>query len=110
MGRNGKADLPDVGNISGDKGKRFSQPDGSIVHGGNKRNRTEMGEIIRTVANTLGWVTLGIGFLANLDNILSVLLGVVALTFGVYKALHEKEVWLMKRLDRKEREKQINRN
>lgn len=111
LGSNGKVGLSGSGNMSGNKGKRWSKSDGSIVHVGIKRNHTEMGEIAKAMVNTLGWMTLIAGVLANLDNALSILLGVVALAFGVVKFLDGRESWLIKRVDRMEREdKYKNKN
>lgn len=103
LGGSDKTSLPDPGNNGSDKSKRLSKLNGSVVHAGIKRNRTEMGEIAKVVANTLGWITLVSGFLANLDNVLSVLLGCVALGFGIFKALDQREAWLIKRADRKDK-------
>lgn len=108
LGSSRKVNLPSAGNISRDQGQRFQQPDGSIIHSGTKRNRTEMGEVIKAFLNTMGIMTFLAGILANLDNAMSVVLALVGAVYGVYKILHAREALLMKRLDRKEREIRIS--
>ena len=62
-----------------------------------------MGEIVKTLINTLGFTTVLLGILANIDNALSVLIGMLASGFALYKLLNERENYLLKRYDREER-------
>lgn len=63
-----------------------------------------MAEIAKIVFNYLGVVVYVMGILANLNNIISVTLGFIGIGFGIIKALTAYEHYLMKRIDRKERE------
>lgn len=109
LGGNGKAGIPSIGNNPGDKGKRFSKSHGIVIHGGIGHNRIKMGEIVKVFFNILGAMTFIAGILANLDNIVSVLLGIIGAGYGVFQALSAREAWLIKRVDRKEREDAYNK-
>jgi hypothetical protein len=85
--------------------KRLSEPNGYGIHSRNRSNRSKMGEVIKTLINSLGFTTILLGILANIDNALSVLIAMVALGFALYKLLNEREVYLMKKMDREERKR-----
>lgn len=53
-------------------------------------------------------MTIIAGILANLDNIVSVLLGIIGGGFGMYQALKAREDWLIRRVERKEKEDAYN--
>jgi cytochrome c biogenesis protein CcdA len=63
-----------------------------------------MAEIAKVVFNYLGLAVYIMGIFANLNNIISVTLGFVGIAFGVVKILIAYENYLMKRIDRKEKE------
>lgn len=96
--------IPDSGNNQRDKEERFPQLNGYFVHTGYRYNNIKMGEIVKAFLNTIGFTVYLLGIIANFNNVISGLLGLVGFVFGVIKILHAREVWLMKRVDRKEHE------
>ena len=95
--------------VQGHREERFSKFDGRVVHIGTKRYSNRMGEIIKAVFNTVGVTTYILGILTNLNNLVSVLLGIVGFVFGVIKVFHALEVYRMKRIDRLEKEDNYNK-
>lgn len=63
-----------------------------------------MAEIAKMVFNYLGITVYILGILANLNNVISVTLGFVGIAFGFVKILTAYENYLMKRMDRRDRE------
>lgn len=97
-----EAGLRRTGNIKSNKAKRFSQPDGTIVHSRIGTNRYRMGEVAKAIVNMAGILTYVLGILANLNNLLSVLLAAVGLWYVAVQALDKREDWLKKRRERKD--------
>jgi hypothetical protein len=63
-----------------------------------------MGEIAAKVINAIGLTALLFGFIANLDNKLSILLGLLSACWLVFRALKERENWLFRKAERLEKE------
>lgn len=99
-----------IGDSWMDKEERPAQFDGTIVHRGNKRNNSKMGEAFKTLGNAIGLTTYLMGIIVNLNNWISIALGAVGVGYGVIKALHAYEVYRIKRVDRREREREFRIN
>lgn len=69
-----------------------------------------MAETLKWMANTLGLTIYILGFLANLGNIISVTLGVVGVAAAVIKAFKLYEDYLIRKIERKERERDFLEN
>lgn len=106
MDRSNKIDLPVGGNSGFDKTKRFGSnhwvyfPDNTRIYS------KQMGEITLKVVNYVGLIGVVFGFLSNLNNIISVFLGIGSLMFLVFKGLKERENWLYRKAERKQKELQ----
>lgn len=83
--------------------KRSSQFHGPFIRIGNNGNNNKMGEAFRQLINAIGFTTYLMGIIVNLNNWISIALGAVGVGWGVVKLLHGIEVWLIKRIERKER-------
>lgn len=68
-----------------------------------------MGEVAKVLANTLGFTAILLGIVANLDNFISILIGTVGFGFGLFKALEQREIYLEKRHNRREREGKLRK-
>lgn len=82
---------------------RTRQPDGSYLYIYHKRNRFKVAEGFKLL-NLLGSTTFLFGILANLDNLLSVLLGCVGIVWGVVKSLEKYEDYQIKKWERRQRQ------
>lgn len=91
-----------------DKKERLTQFNGAVIHSGNKRNNSKMGEAFKTFLNTIGFTAYLMGILVNLNNWISVALGALGVGFAIIKLLHAYEVYMIKRIDRKERERSFD--
>lgn len=63
-----------------------------------------MGKVAEALINSLGFTAILLGIVANLDNIISILVGTVGFGFGLFKALEQREIYLEKRYNRRQRE------
>lgn len=104
MGSNLENDLHRHDRNGNSEGKYPFKYYGYAVRSSNRYNRFKMAEIAKMVFNYLGLAVYIMGILANLNNIISVTLGFIGIGFGIIKALSAYETYLMKRLDRKDRE------
>ncbi len=104
MGSNLENDLHRPDRNRNNEGKYPFKYYGYAVRSSHRNNRTKMAEIAKIVFNYLGLVVYIMGILANLNNIISVTLGFIGIGFGIIKALTAYENYLIKRIDRKERE------
>lgn len=86
------------------EGKYPFKYNGYAIRNYNRNNRTKMAEIAKIIFNFLGLTVYIMGILANLNNIISVTLGFVGIAFLFIKILTAYENYLIKRMDRKERE------
>lgn len=93
-----------------DREERFSQFDGDTVHLSNKRNNSKMGEAFKTLANTIGITAWLMGVIANFNNWIGLALGAAGFGFAVFRCLKERENWLIRRVERKERERNFKYN
>lgn len=69
-----------------------------------------MADALKWMANTLGLTIYILGFLANLGNIISVTLGVIGIAVAIVKCLKLYEDYLIRKIDRRERERDYNKN
>lgn len=97
--------LPFGGDLRGHPEKRLSQFDGDPFHIGRRSNYRKMGEVAKALINSLGFTAILLGIVANLDNIISILIGTVGFGFGLFKALEQREIYLEKRQNRRDRER-----
>lgn len=111
MDRNTKIHLPPVGS-----NEHFaSKQDGGINWFYFRTNyrlySKKMGEITgKFLLNILGITTTIWGFLSNLPNPVSILLGIVSLMWATYKMLEKREDWLYRRSERRKHEKDNKTN
>lgn len=103
MGSNLENDLHRPDRDRGHGGKYPFKYYGYAVRNSNRYNRFKMAEIAKIVFNYLGLAVYIMGILANLNNIISVTLGFIGIGFGIVKLLTAYENYLMKRIDRRER-------
>lgn len=85
--------------------KRSAQFHGPFIHSGNNHNNNKMGEVVKVLANTLGGTVFIMGIIANLNNWIAIALGAAGFGFAVYRCLKERENWLIRKIERKERER-----
>lgn len=104
MGSNMENDIHRPGRNGTGGGKYPFKYYGYAVRNSNRYNRTKMAEIAKMVFNYLGLTVYILGILANLNNVISVTLGFVGIAFGFVKILTAYENYLMKRMDRRDRE------
>lgn len=107
MGRDIQTDIYDLGSISGNTREysRTRQPDGTYFYSYHRNNRYKVAEGFKLL-NFLGLTTYIIGILANINNLLSVLLALVGIVWVVLKCLEKNEDWRLKKWEREQREKE----
>ncbi len=100
-----KIDLP-VNRIVGlDKTQRSDSNNWFYIPNNLWIYRKQMGEItFKVIANYVGLLGVIFGFLSNLNNILSVFVGIGSLMYLVYRGLKERENWLYRKAERKQKE------
>lgn len=104
MGSNLENDIHRPDRNRSNQGKYPFKYYGYAVRDHHRNNRFKMAEIAKIVFNYLGLTVYILGILANLNNIISVTLGFVGIAFGLVKILTAYENYLMKRMDRRDRE------
>lgn len=72
-------------------------------------NNIKMADALKWMANTLGLTVYILGFLANLGNIISVTLGVIGVAVAVVKCLKLYEDYLIRKIERRERERDFKK-
>ena len=82
---------------------RVQQPDGSYYYVHKPHNRYKLAF---KFLNYLGLTTYLFGILANINNLLSVLLAIVGIVWVVLKCLEKNEDWRLKKWERQQREKE----
>lgn len=97
-------------NNGADTAKRFRKLDGSISNRNLQRNNSKMGESVQNIINTLGLSSLIFGFIVNFDNVLGWLMGTVGLVWGIIRCMHAHENLLIRRLRRKQMERDYKAN
>ena len=110
MGISNKIHLSATSSSEMDKAKRLGGTDWFFVRTNLGIYSKKMGEITAKLLNLLGLTTVFLGFLSNLPNPISVLLGIVSFMWALYRALKERENWLMRRSERRKHEKDNKTN
>lgn len=110
MRRNLEVPLPAGSGNGNHKKERHGQFNGFDIYDHVKHNRSKMGEAVRQLANGLGFTAFIYGFITNFDNIIGYMLGAVAVVFGVIKCFHAREILLIKRIERKEKQRNFKYN
>lgn len=64
-----------------------------------------MGETVKFLVNTIGGTVFLMGIITNLNNWIAIALGAAGFGYAVFRALRERENWLIRRVERKERER-----
>lgn len=77
---------------------------GYNIYSNTRIHTGKMGEIAAKFINVIGLSGIVFGFLTNLNNELSVLLGMISFGWGMYKMLKEREDWLYRRSERRKHE------
>lgn len=100
-----------VSDSEADKAKRLGSINWLLFRTNSRLYSTKMGEITgKFFINFLGITASIWGFLANLPNPVSILLGIVSLMWATYKMLEKREDWLYRRSERRKHEKDNNTN
>lgn len=111
MGRNSKIHIPAVSHNKVDTGKQDGGSDWFFVRTNIGLYSKKMGEITgKFLLNLLGITTAVWGFLSNLPNPISILLGIISIMWTMWKALEKREDWLMKRSQRRQHERDNKTN
>lgn len=110
-----EAHLPASGNLRSDTEKRSGGADGLNFHYSNRLHNRKMGETIAIkLINLFGWSVTLLGIVPEkylqFNDIVSMLIRILAAAFIVYKLLMAHESWRMKVIDRKEREDAYRKN
>lgn len=105
MGSNSKIHLSTFDSSKTDKAERFSSLNGLFIRNCLRIYDKKMGEITAKLLNFLGVTTLFFGFISNLPNPISILVGIVSLMWVTYKTLKERENWLYRRSERRKHER-----
>ncbi len=88
-----------------DKAKRLRRINWLFIHNSTRIYHKAMGEVTaKAILNIVGFSTLLFGFLANINNWLSIPVALVGVLFGIFKALKERENWLHRKAERKRQE------
>lgn len=79
------------------------------IHNSNRHNRFKMGEGVKMIINTIGLTTYILGILANINNLLSVMLACVGVVWGIVKCLEKWEDYQAKKWERQQKEEEKKR-
>lgn len=74
------------------------------LHYPGRNNNFQMGETVKVIINYIGITTYILGILANINNLLSVLLACVGVVWGFVKCLEKWEDYQIKKWERRQRE------
>lgn len=92
-------------NFGMDKAQRLRSNNWIYIHNSIRIYRKQMGEITgKAILNIAGIAGVLFGFLSNLNNILSVFIGIGSLMYLVFRGLKERENWLHRKSERKRQE------
>lgn len=108
MGSNVQNDLRSSYRYGDNGGKYPFKYSGDAVRGNGRYNRFKMAETIKLL-NILGLTVYIMGFLANLGNLVSVTLGIVGIIWCVIRCLRAYEEYLIRKIDRMERQNGYDR-
>jgi hypothetical protein len=107
MGSNVQANLRSSYHDGNNAGEHAFKHSGHVVRGSGGHNRTKMAEAIKLL-NILGLSVYILGLFANLGNIISVTLGAVGIAWGIIRCFRAYEEYLIRKIDRMERENGYN--
>lgn len=110
MRRNLEVPLPTGSGNGNNKKERSGQLNGFNIYDHAQHNRSKMGEAVRQLANGLGFTAFIYGFIVNFDNLIGWSLGAVAVVFGVIKCFHARENLFIRRIERKEKQRNFKYN
>lgn len=68
-----------------------------------------MGESVKVLLNTIGLTTFIMGILANINNLLSVLLACIGIVWGIVKCLEKWEDYQLKKWERLQKQDEKKR-
>lgn len=79
------------------------------LYWGNSVNHIQMGESVKVLLNTIGLTTFIMGILANINNLLSVLLACIGIVWGIVKCLEKWEDYQLKKWERLQKQEEKKR-
>jgi hypothetical protein len=103
MGSNVQNDLRSSYRYGDSSGGYHGKHSGDAVRNSGRYNRFKMAETLKLL-NILGLTVYIMGFLANLGNLVSVTLGIIGIAWGVIRCLRAYEEYLIRKIDRMERQ------